>query len=171
MENHDPSTGRPRRQFRKLLIYPQFQIPLVGLNLAAIGVSLLVFWVAAQNTLRDLQPAGALSGIDIDFYRRFLEYQSSQFRNMFLSATAVSVAFSTLVTLFLSHRIAGPMVRLRSYFHALKDGADPIPQLAFRDRDFLGDIPPLVNEAIAALVARLAPPKGQGEAGEMKKSA
>ena len=64
------------------------------------------------------------------------------------------VVFSTLFTLYLSHRMAGPMVKLRAYFRAMREGTDPLPELTFRDYDFLSDIPPLINDAIAALVSR-----------------
>lgn len=149
------NTGKSRRSLSNLLIYPEFQLPLILLNAVIIGLCLIVFWIAAQSAIHDLQPAAPLSGAEVNFFRKYLEYQTTRFHTMFLLASAFAFTFSTAVTLYMSHRIAGPMVSLRTYFRAIKEGADPLPQLFFRDRDFLSDIPPLVNDAIAALVERL----------------
>jgi hypothetical protein len=143
-----------RRFFRSLVIYPAFQLPLLGFNLFIIALSLLVFWVTGHQILSDLQPAGSLSGIEVGFYNKYLQYQTEQFNRTFLIASLVAIVASTLFTLYLSHRMAGPMVRLRAHFRAIRDGVNPIPDLRFRDNDLLSDIPPLVNEAIAALTSR-----------------
>lgn len=48
-------------------------------------------------------------------------------------------------TLALTHRMAGPIVRLRGHLRSLADGED-VPPLKFRDGDFFSDVPPLFNE-------------------------
>jgi hypothetical protein len=147
--------GRNRRSTKNLLIYPQFQIPLIVFNLGALGLSLLVFWVTSQKVLGDLEPAAKLSGVEIDFFRKYLQYHSRQLHIMFAVSGFITLLVSFVSTLVLSHKIAGPMVALRHYFRKVKDGVQPMPRLKFRDFDFLQDIPPLINEAIEALVARL----------------
>lgn len=48
-------------------------------------------------------------------------------------------------TISLTHRMAGPIVRLRGHIRAIADGKDVAP-LKFRDGDFFGDVPPMFNE-------------------------
>ena len=71
--------------------------------------------------------------------------------HLLLSALA-TMLLSGCFTLYLSHKIAGPMVTLRNFFTDIVRGKKPIGKMHFRDRDFLMDIPPLVNDAIAKLL-------------------
>jgi hypothetical protein len=156
MENaHRSAHMKNRRYLRNWLICPEFQVPLIVFNLVINGLILLVFWVAGQTAIGELAPAATLSGVGIDFYRKVLHYQASRLHVIFLVGAISSTVLSTVMTLYLSHRIAGPMVSLRRYFQAIKDGVDPVPTLFFRDHDFLLDIPPLINDSIAALIERL----------------
>lgn len=55
-------------------------------------------------------------------------------------------------TVALTHRMAGPIVRLRSHIRAIAEGEDVDP-LKFRDGDFFRDLPPLFNQMIEKLNA------------------
>lgn len=48
-------------------------------------------------------------------------------------------------TVSLTHRMAGPIVRLRGHIRAISEGSDVAP-LKFRDGDFFTDLPPMFNE-------------------------
>lgn len=53
-------------------------------------------------------------------------------------------------TVALTHRMAGPIVRLRGHIRAITDG-DEVGPLKFRDGDFFNDVPDLFNEMVSAL--------------------
>ncbi len=62
-------------------------------------------------------------------------------------------------TISLTHRMAGPIVRLRSHVRSLAAGEE-VPPLKFRDGDFFTDLPPLFNEMVETL-------KDHGDAGDI----
>jgi hypothetical protein len=157
----EPHFQKNRRSLRKLLIYPRFQLPLIGINLLALALSFVVLWAVSEKAIGDLAPAASLSGTEVEFFRRYLHYQAMQIHLIFFIGGAISLALSAFVTLYLSHRIAGPMVALRTYFRNMQEGVEPLPPLQFRDPDFLSDIPPLVNGAVDALCQRLQPPSSR----------
>ena len=53
-------------------------------------------------------------------------------------------------TVALTHRMAGPIVRLRGHIRSVAEGEEVGP-LKFRDGDFFDDVPALFNEMVAAL--------------------
>ncbi|MCM2277911.1 MAG: hypothetical protein NDJ89_07520 [Oligoflexia bacterium] len=139
---------------RKLLIFPRFQLLLIGINLAIVALIGGVIWLSVRNTFAELEPVSGLSGMEVAFYQNYLDYQMSSFQSALLLALGAGSAFSVLVTLFVSHRLAGPLLRLRSFFRAIRDGADPVPELSFRDGDYCRDLPPLINDSIERLRSR-----------------
>jgi hypothetical protein len=146
-----PKTGRAQRKLRNFLIYPQFQLLLIGLNLAIIGATFLLFWVTAHNLIGNLAPVGALSGIRYQFYKDYLTYQAGIFNQMFLISLGLALLLSSTITLVVSHRLAGPFIRMKGFFTAINRGGTPVPNLAFRDGDFFQDLPPIINEAIQTI--------------------
>ena len=50
----------------------------------------------------------------------------------------------------ISHRLAGPLVRLRRFFQVIADTGQ-VTNLSFRKGDYLSDLPPLVNKALGRL--------------------
>lgn len=154
---------RPSDSRKRLLIHPKFQLLLLGVNLGVMLLFAAIVWATVQNTLLDLKPAAGLSGEEIDFYKRYLDYQAHSFQNAILISTVAGLMISGGVTLIVSHRIAGPMIRLRNFFRALATRSlSPLPKLEFREGDYFTDLPPLVNEAISRVHSGTATP---GEAG------
>lgn len=58
-----------------------------------------------------------------------------------------------LVGLFISHRIAGPIYKLRQFFLKAKDG-DLVSKLEFREKDYFQDLPVSYNEMMASIRMR-----------------
>lgn len=75
-------------------------------------------------------------------------------------AAFLSLLMAGTATLLISHRLAGPMIRMRGYFKALAEDrhleqpGGRIPTLHFRRGDFFRDLPPAINEALARLETR-----------------
>ena len=65
-------------------------------------------------------------------------------------------------TISLTHRMAGPIVRLRGHIRAIADGKDVAP-LKFRDGDFFSDGPPMFNEMMDKVRASSNGPEGLDE--------
>ncbi len=142
---------RPFLFRRKFLTHPRFQLLLLGVNLGTLSLSSLVIWVSVQNTLLDLKPVAGLSGVEAEHFKNYLDYQIHNFQNSMLMALAIGLLFAGTVTLFISHRIAGPLIRLRNYFENLARGDDPISKISFRDGDYLNELAPVINDAVVRI--------------------
>lgn len=153
-EPKSPKTdGKNRRRLPKLLVYPRFQLLLIGSNLVILLTAFIGFWITSQEIIQGLTPAATLSGVEVEFFQRYLAYQESQFRLAYLVAVALAIAVSGGVTLILSHRIAGPILRLKNFLRSITRN-EKTPPLTFRDGDFLSDLPTLVNDAVDILRQR-----------------
>jgi hypothetical protein len=141
--------GSKKNIFRtKLLIYPRFQVPLLVINGGVVVAVSLLVWVGLRNALADLKPLAGLSGMQAEYFRKYLDYQAVQLQTTIGITLFLGLIGSTLLTLVVSHRLAGPMVRLKNYFRTLNEGQQPWGPLEFRDGDYLRDLPPIVNEFI-----------------------
>jgi hypothetical protein len=136
------------RTLRNLLIHPKFQLPIILANLGILLVFFAIAWVGIRNALMDLKPAAGLSGMEAEFFKKYVDYQAAQIEHALLVALGVGVVAATGITLIMTHRLAGPLVRMRCYFQSIIDGKPPIRRLEFRDGDFLREMEPLVNNAI-----------------------
>jgi hypothetical protein len=144
-----------RRQevfFRKnLLIYPQFQLTLMGLNWAVITAVFAVLRIQSSRVFSDLTPLTSLSQISGDYSTYFLNFQADRLNTSLWFFYAIAMLASGALTLIVSYRFAGPLVRLKGYFQGLGVTQGPIRELNFRTGDFFSDLPPIVNSAIKRL--------------------
>jgi hypothetical protein len=145
---------RDQRKLKNFLILPGFQLGLIGMNVSIIAITFTFFWVTAHNLLRGLSPAAGLSGIQLKFYEDYLEYHRGVFNRTFLFSSLLALVLSSTITLLVSHRLAGPFVRMKGFFGAINKGVYPIPRLAFRDGDFFQELPTIINEAITHIEER-----------------
>jgi hypothetical protein len=140
-----------QRVFRtRFLILPQFQLKLLGANFAVILVISGIIWFQMSRAFSELSQAAGISGVEAEFYQNYLAFHSHQLRVALVISFLVATVASTLMTLVLSHKFSGPLVRLRGYFRQLNEqpSSRPLPQLSFRRGDFLSDVPPLINKAL-----------------------
>ncbi len=147
-----PPGTRPSLLKRKYLVYPQFQITLILLNTL---VTLLFFGLIAFLVLRShLNLETLVKQTRLPAQNLFLQLLTDQLRGLFIYlfiALGVGVLSTVLFTLYLSHKIAGPMIRLKNLFSDVaKTGELPAP-VKFRDGDFFQNYPPVINQAFATL--------------------
>lgn len=141
-----------KQVFRKrLLIFPRFQLSIIAINLGVIFTISLVVWIGTERALSGLQPAAGLSGMEVEFFKNYLAYHASTVRTSLFLTLAAGIVTSFFATLILSHRFAGPLIRMRNYFRGLSEGQPATTELSFRDGDYLSDFPPLINRAVKNL--------------------
>lgn len=141
---------RKRSPRVKYLIYPRFQLTLIALNaglfvLAGVGV---IFQV--ERSFYYLGQLGPLTGLPPEhpFYA-FTNHQQHQIRLALWSAFAIAFALSSFLTLLVSHKLAGPVVRMKGYFGQLGQPSQGEPKkLSFRKGDFFNELPPIINSAL-----------------------
>ncbi|MBI2606516.1 MAG: hypothetical protein HYW49_10605 [Deltaproteobacteria bacterium] len=136
----------------RLLIYPRFQLRLLAVNLAVMGATFLAVAFFVSRSYANLRAQGLAANLAADHaYFRFIEYQSSLVYTYLGGALAVGFLLSAVMTLVLSNKLAGPIVRLHEFFRQIIKGQRPVPAVFFRRSDFFKDLPPLINHAMDIL--------------------
>jgi hypothetical protein len=87
-------------------------------------------------------------------YFKFVAYESERFFQNIFVGLFVGVLTSTFLTIYLSHRLAGPIVRMKKYFETISKVDEPIHPLKFRKMDFFSDLAPIVNRSIEVIQKR-----------------
>ena len=143
---------KPTFKFRyKLLVYPKFQLTLLGANTIVLGG---IYALVATQTFRffhELRETGMSIKLAADHpYFRFVDMESGKMSSYLLIAFLVGMLISSIASLWLSQRLAGPIVRMRGFFQKIHQGqADE--ELKFRKGDFFGELPGVVNQALRSL--------------------
>ena len=134
---------------KNLLIYPKFQLTLIGINSFVLAGMFLVISFQISNAVKTLTQSGTDLHLEpthpyFAFLHAVTHLLNTYLRWGFLACAVVS----SIAILLVSHRVAGPMVRLRGYFKDISEkGSESAFPLKFRKGDFFTDIPPAVNSA------------------------
>ena len=136
---------------KKLLIYPRFQLSLIAQNFAVMTLMCIGIYLGVQSGFNDLYQQGIAEKLPTAHpYFQFIHYQSKLVLNYLLASLGGGFLISSIWTLFLSHKVAGPIVRLRGYLDQASKGENVGP-ISFRKGDFFLEIPGALNGAFATL--------------------
>lgn len=138
--------SRENRSFKNYLIYPSFQWRLVMMMMALSlisAVSLIVFQFFAFKSLQEI-------GIEYKLpeghpFFIFLKQFQESFYVVLGSSLAVSIVFSFILGFLISHKVAGPLVKMRNLFNAVADKKTPDHEIYFRKGDFFQDVADAYN--------------------------
>ncbi len=135
-----------RRQ--TLLIEPEFQKSFLKFTLlTALGVG-AIFYISFEIFLSRLVERGRLLRLAPDHsYFQFIEEQARFMQIIFGITAVISTAFIVFMGLYLSHRVAGPIYRLKTYLKNARIGVDALP-LEFRQKDYFKDLSEALNKFI-----------------------
>jgi len=135
----------------KYFVYPHFQTALL---LANVIINLFLFTflsVRVQFFFDSLLEAGKSAGFgEGHIYYQFINIQRSHLKFEFGVAITVSLILTSVLTLWLSHRLAGPLVRLKNLLKVTADSG-VYKNIKFREKDFFKDIPEHLNQAIESI--------------------
>jgi hypothetical protein len=84
----------------------------------------------------------------------FNQMLSLQLRSLLINlslALAASLVITAVCTLLISHRLAGPIIRLKKVFSEIEKNGDFPEPVRFRQGDYFEDLPPMINQAFLAL--------------------
>jgi signal transduction histidine kinase len=120
---------------------------MTGLALAPI----CTFFAAHYYFFWKLKKLGQAIALEPDhIYFRFLEGQSEQMFLIFLICSFVAILLVFILGLMLSHKIAGPIHRLKMYMTDMSQGQE-LGDLSFRKGDYFLELPPIVNQFVKAV--------------------
>lgn len=139
----------------KLLIYPKFQLMLLLSQAIVLLLSLGFISAQVARSVEKLRQMGAEAQLPDDHvFFAFLRWHATELYAYIGIGFAFALLITLIFSLLLSHRLAGPIVRLQSYFTAIsKDGEYP-NELHFRKGDFFTELPGMVNQAFKAIRAK-----------------
>ena len=137
------------RNRRKRLFIDELQVRLLSINVAYFAAILSIFAVALFAPLV-IQLVGSTEGPEWEqqlVAAQFLYLSNTIWLPLVLTFVALG-AHSVLI----SHRIAGPLYRLRSLLRSVAEG-DLVARAALRDKDYLKTDAKVVNDMIEKLGA------------------
>lgn len=138
----------------RFLAYPRFQLVLIVLNFAVLVGFFVTAFVAVEHSYSYLRSEGLALGLpEGHSYYKFLSMQSQVVFRALIVALIVSILLSGAFTLFWSHRLAGPLDRIRRYFDRLAEGHERRP-LVIRKKDLLPELAQSINRALDRISRR-----------------
>jgi sensor histidine kinase YesM len=148
------STQDWKKYRKKLLINPKFQYSFMRYIVGIAGGTLIVFYVAKMFFFYRVRAYMQSLGFPADHVLyEFLTHQSHTMDVIFAVAAAVECAFLTWMGLKLSHRVAGPLHRLKQEMLRTAQGGE-VTRLKFRDGDYFEELADAYNEQMKEIGKR-----------------
>ena len=140
-----------KRKITNYMIYPQFQLALLGANIVILLLILILIYLTANDVFNNLGQMGKTIGLPADHpYFDFVS-RSRNIMNMRMYWTfGLSIILSFVSSILISHRLAGPIYKLRNYFLGIVNDK-AFTTLKFRKKDYFYDLTDIVNEAVEKL--------------------
>ena len=146
-EQNDSPAKRPWKR-KVLLINPRFQLTFLMYMIVIALTIILVLYVANVYFFKRSYEAGQRLGLPPDhIYFTFIDNQRGAMRWIFALASGVTVINLAFWGLYLSHRVAGPIFRLRKHMADMADGRTD-KEVGFRSRDFFPELADSFNQFV-----------------------
>lgn len=143
------------RSIVRFLIYPRFQLMLIVSNITITLLASASTYFFIYNEFKHFYELGEKIKIATDHpYFKMIRLQEHRIILALMSSFGIAVLISTLATMVISHRLAGPIYKTRKYFETILSTGDVKFGLSFRRGDFFSDLPLIINKAIDLLLKR-----------------
>jgi len=138
--------GKKRSRF---MVLPAFQLRFMAYILCFAVFGIAVLYASNYFYFSMLVTQGEELGLAPEHvYFTFIEQQKSLLNTTFFSVSVVVFGGLIIAGLALSHKIAGPVVRIQLYLESLYSEGTPPGKLKFRDGDFFPEVAELINELL-----------------------
>ena len=138
---------KKERNIKNFLIYPKFQLLLVGVNCLLLGGSYLLVYFCIVIGFGSLKQVGIDANISSAHpFFKYLDYQEMHITQYLLLALGASFILITFFLIIFSHKIVGPVNRLSTDLRRSIDGEEV--KFDFREGDFFPEIPELIGKLI-----------------------
>lgn len=140
---------KSKRYLKNYLVYPKFQLNLVLIGVLISAISFFVLSFEIHQSFEYLMNIGQRLNFKSDSgYFKLLETQKALLTKNLIFVGLISAFFSSIISIYVSHRIVGPIYRLRKYFQDAKIEGGPKLPLKFRDNDYFEDLPKTINDVL-----------------------
>lgn len=138
-------SNKKRYQF---LVYPRFQLLMVGIQLIVLACSLIPLGMVLMRSFDVLERTAVTSGLAPNHgIFHFLSVQKQLILTSALWPLIAGIVVNLVVTVWLSDKLVGPIVRLKREFTEMENTGQ-LREVEFRKGDFFTDLPPVVNRAL-----------------------
>ncbi|MBF0106799.1 MAG: hypothetical protein HQM16_15920 [Deltaproteobacteria bacterium] len=151
--NHQPDPSSPKQKIkrRQILVYPRFQLRLLATNIVImLGMIIFVTFQTASSFENMLDVGHAKNFTPDHIYFNLLKSHADLLYSYLSIALVGGFVLSCLVTLIISHKMAGPLVRLRQYFEGISETGEA-GAIKFRKNDYCQELVEPINRAIEKL--------------------
>jgi methyl-accepting chemotaxis protein len=149
-------TGHPKWRRRKFLVDRRLQHRFIWLLSLQVGVIVFVigFFTFRQmmSTRRLAEEAFQNAEVQLEVLNRILDRTQQYMLHTLILIVVIAVALYA-IGIFASHKIAGPIFKLKKYLTAIQHG-DLSGKIAFRKKDQLDDFALVLNETFDSLLRR-----------------
>ena len=137
------------KKFRlKILIYPKFQLKLILTSIVLNFIAFFILYLNVEYFFDSLLNAGEMAGaISGDPFFNFVQSQKDKLTKLIFLSLILSTIITSIIFLWISQKIAGPLVRLQGYLKYTIETGD-IKKLTFRKGDYFLEIAELVNKLL-----------------------
>lgn len=132
------------RKLKSFLLLPRFQLLFVFVNwLILMTTCLFAFFTVNQSFLK-MKEIGLNMNLDNNSgYMKFLSMQEQFINGSLLIFLGGALLVSLVITIYFSHKVAGPIYRIKEYFKNF-DPNNKKP-IVFRKGDFFDELPEIIN--------------------------
>lgn len=132
------------RSYKNIILDARFQFKLLSYFLGLFFISSASFYTTTYLFFWKFKTKGLKVGIPDDhIFYKFLENQKSDMDTLFLGLVIFNFLLLLGVGFIVSHRIAGPLKKIKQQLEELSPES---PDLRLREKDFLQDVAPLINQ-------------------------
>lgn len=113
---------------------------------ASIAIGLFIIYLSQIYFIRELYQEGISLNLPKDhIYFKLVVFQENKLKIIFLIASVISFIFLSVFGVLLSHRVAGPIVKINNFIEDLTEDKDP-GTITFRKKDFFKEFAETINK-------------------------
>ncbi|RLA62793.1 MAG: hypothetical protein DRQ88_13215 [Epsilonproteobacteria bacterium] len=134
---------------KKILINPKFQIKFVGFFITFFLLNFLITVGVISFSFKKFAEMGISLNLAPDsVFFEFLRNQQNELLLLILISTIISTAVAFIGGLYLSHKVAGPILNICTQLDSSK-GKKGAPTITVREDDFFQELPESINKFIS----------------------
>jgi hypothetical protein len=131
---------------KNYFIYPKFQTVFLLLNILINALFFTFIFARTDQFFARMSESGVSEGLAKNHpYFQFIDSQRSYLLDEFFFSFIICTIISSIISLVLSHRLAGPFVRLTKFLKRVSEGEE-YKNFKFRQHDYFQDLPEYLNK-------------------------
>lgn len=138
---------KKQRKIKNFLIYPKFQLVLIGVNSLLMVLAFVFAYVGVSSGFDTLRQVGVDARVSSTHpFFNYIDLQQAFILKYLAIALTAALILTMIFSLVFSHRVVGPITKLRNDLKRVVEGEDVT--FKFRKNDFFKELPELINKIL-----------------------